>query len=143
MSSAVRVEIKIDADKVAQAFKQAPLKLGKEMFTALQGSQIKVTEMAKRAITDLVYSQPYRTPGYTRTGHLRKMILPGAITKFTAIVGNEVPYAYYVHEGKGTSRSYGRRPYMELGAKASEKAIEEFFTKAVDNTLAEIESKSR
>lgn len=53
-----------------------------------------------------------------RTGRLRASIgvsTGWGSTRMTAFVQPHVNYAYYVHEGKGTNRRIGPRPFMKWG----------------------------
>lgn len=54
------------------------------------------------------------------TGLMRSTIYPvikGSGVNMSGIIGPKTNYAYFVHEGLGTSRGYGRRPFMEIGAR--------------------------
>jgi hypothetical protein len=137
----VSMEVQVNHEQFKKAFQGAPQKLGSEMFTALQGSQVAVIAGAKTSANTLIYDMPIGPSGYIRTGTLRGRIMAGPIQKFMAIVGDYVDYAEYVHEGRGGNRSYGRRPFMELGAEQATKKVEDLFAKAIDNTLADMERK--
>lgn len=58
------------------------------------------------------------------TGRLRSSIVPlTLITGLGVAIRPTVNYAYYVHEGKGSNKNYGRRPFMDIGA---EKAVSKY-----------------
>lgn len=58
-----------------------------------------------------------KTPGVypvpARTGHLRRETFFEVKTSRFALVGNTATYALAVHEGLGSSKKYGRRPFLE------------------------------
>ena len=61
------------------------------------------------------------------TGRLMGSIRADYITLTEASISPHTDYAFYVHEGKGSNRKYGRRPFMEIGeAKANEQEQEVF-----------------
>ena len=119
------IEIKVNAEKVARAFKQAPRNLGKNLGIAVKKSAFTVERKSK-------IIAPWDT------GLMSKKITP-EIKPLSAIISPLVNYAVYVHEG---TRFMAARPFMARGAKASERLIQEFFTDAVDNTLKTIEGSS-
>ena len=115
------IEIKVNAEKVARAFKQAPKNLGKNLSIAVVKSSFLV-ERESKVVTPI------------DTGRLRASIAT-QIKPLSAIISPHTNYAVFVHEG---TRFMTGRPFMERGAKASERRIEGLFTKAVDNTLKTI-----
>ena len=119
------IEIKVNAKKVARAFKEAPQQLGKNLGKALKKSAFTVQRKSK--IISPVDS-----------GLMRKRITP-EIKPLSAVIIPRVHYAVYVHEG---TRFMAARPFMARGAKASERLIQEFFTESVDDTLKSIERSS-
>ena len=119
------IEIKVNAEKVARAFKESPKNLGKNLSIAVKKSAFTVQRKSKIIAP-------------VDTGLMRKRITP-EIKPLSAIISPLVNYAVYVHEG---TRFMAARPFMARGAKASERRIEGLFTEAVDNTLKTIEGSS-
>ena len=119
------IEIKVNAEKVAKAFKQAPRNLGKNLGKALKESAFTVERKSK-------IIAPWDT------GLMSKSIRP-EVKPLSAIIAPHVNYAVFVHEG---TRFMAARPFMARGAKASERLIQEFFTESVDDTLKSIERSS-
>ena len=118
----IQIEIKVNAEKVAKAFKQAPRNLGKNLGKALKDSAFTVERKSK-------IIAPWDT------GLMSKSIRP-EVKPLSAIIAPHVNYAVFVHEG---TRFMAARPFMARGAKASERRIQGLFTEAVDNTLKTIE----
>jgi len=58
-----------------------------------------------------------KTPGVypvpARTGHLRRETFFELVSSRFALVGNTATYALAVHEGLGSSRKFGSRPFLE------------------------------
>lgn len=64
------------------------------------------------------------------------------IEKERAIVGTNVKYAVYVHEGNFRHR-LGQRKFLEVGAKQSVNAIKGFFKDAYNNVFNRIASDTK
>lgn len=101
----------------------------------LYDSAIVIEGEAKKSATTLIYNRP--AVGYIRTGRLRASILPksNSLSSKEIFIGPSVFYAYYVHEGMGTSRKYGRRPFMEIGAEQSISKIERIAKYYIDKNF--------
>lgn len=114
----MEISIKIEnLERVRNAFGRAPARIGKAIADGLQKSAFAVEREAKLSATQLIYARPIGPSGYIRTGLLRNRIETLPISsKLYAVVRSSVNYAHTVHEGLGSSRRYGRRPYMEIGA---------------------------
>lgn len=121
----IQVEIKVDAEKAAKAFRQAPSDLGKNISLAVMKSAFMVERESKLV-----------TP--VDTGRLRSSI-DTMIKPLMAIIAPHTNYAIFVHEG---TRFMKARPFMERGARSAEGRIQGFFEKAVNDTLSSIERKS-
>lgn len=74
------------------------------------------------------------------TGRMWSSIRVNSLTSKMARVGPNVHYAHQVHEGKGTSSKYGRRPFMEDGAKLAEKELQQTGDEIAKNIRLAIES---
>ena len=55
--------------------------------------------------------------------------------------GTVTPYAEYVHEGKGSNRKYGRRPFFEVTAQKNAKDLNDFLNAVIENVLKRISQK--
>lgn len=101
-----RVTVTSNARSVARALEEG-------VNRGLNRVGIRWAADAKQAITDMVYSQPQGPSGYQRTGRLRSSITfatptvqaptpewtPPAPEGLTVVVGTNVEYAPFVHEG--------------------------------------------
>lgn len=121
----IQVEIKVDAEKVVRAFRNAPTNLGRNLSIAVVKSGFLVEGESKRV-----------TP--VDTGRLKGSIAT-EVKPLSAIIAPNTNYAVFVHEGTRFMRS---RPFMEWGVKSSLARIQDFFEKAVDDTLNTIERAS-
>lgn len=71
------------------------------------------------------------------TGRLRSSIVPlSSIVDIGVVVRPTVNYAYFVHEGLGSNKRYGRRPFMEQGAEKAVKKYNQTIGKALGLHLA-------
>lgn len=89
------------------------IKLGAALQDAIKEFAFTVEAEAKKSFT-----------GFTKvpilTGTLRRSINT-SIGNLRAVVAPHTNYAIYVHEGRGSSRSYGRRPFMEVGLQGAKR----------------------
>lgn len=100
-------------------------KFPEPMFRNLQ-------EALKKSVFNVERESKQVTP--VDTGRLRASIYT-KLGRYRATVSPNTHYAYTVHEGLGSNKHKGRRPYMETGARTSEKKIEKYFEEAVQKTL--------
>jgi hypothetical protein len=92
---------------------------------------------ASKAVRESIYTIEAKAKPETPvlTGRLRGSIRPDYIRTLDAKISPHTDYAIYVHEGLGSSKRKGRRPFMEIGAKLAMPQIQKFFNKAIDKTL--------
>lgn len=112
----IQINIK-NLPELSASFDRMPKNINKALTKGIDRAALLVEREAKLAATDMIYNRPTGKSGYARTGLLRNRIEITSQSALLAIVKSNVKYAYYVHEGKGGNISYGRRPYMEKGAK--------------------------
>ena len=118
----MQINIKIDnLDEIARLMRKFPEPMFRNIQIALKKSAFNVERESKQV-----------TP--VRTGVLKSSIYT-KIGKYQATVSPDTDYAYAVHEGLGTNRHKGRRPYMETGARTSEKKIIRYFEEATQKAL--------
>jgi len=97
--------------KVSGALKA--IKLGAELQNLIKEVAFGVEAEAKKSFTGF-------SPVPIITGTLRRSITT-SIGNLKASIAPHVNYAIYVHEGLGSSRKYGRRPFMEEGLERAQK----------------------
>ncbi len=118
----MQINIRIDnLDEITRLMRKFPEPMFRNIQIALRKSALNV-ELESKKVT------PFRT------GRLRASIYT-EVSKHQAKVAPNTHYAYVVHEGLGTNKYKGRRPYMETGARTSEKKILQYFEEATQKTL--------
>lgn len=156
------IQIKIEGDKVIL---EGLNKLAAEMPKAIDRGLNTVAKGIHRAAYDFLsghgskastkkgaYAGGYPVP--VRTGHLRKQLdwlkprtsKTGDVGTFTTgehevVIYDSALYADVIHEGKGSSASYGRRPYLQNALEMFNQGnriratIEEEIQKEIDKKL--------
>jgi len=123
----MRLEIKNKAE-LKTAFDRAPKLMQKEMEVAMNRSVITVQNESMKVTPVLT--------GRLRASHVFKV--SGIGMKTIGEVWPTAEYGLFVHEGLGSNRFKGRRPFLETGLNDSIKDVDDNFTKAVQNVFDEI-----
>lgn len=119
------ITVKIHNLKELQSLmRRFPVPMAKNLNVAIKKSAFALEREAKEV-----------TP--VKTGRLKTSIFTRVRT-FKATVSPNTDYAYTVHEGLGSNKNKGRRPYMEWGKENSKLAVDKYFSEAVDKTLKTI-----
>lgn len=115
--------IKIEnLDKVKKAFEMFPVKMGQEVEIALKKSAFEVESESKK-VTPVLSTR------------LRSSIIASDVRKTFVTISPHTDYMVLVHEGLGTNKRKGRRPYMEWGVASANSRIQKFFEEAVNNAI--------
>lgn len=69
------------------------------------------------------------------TGRARASIYSLFRANDVGVVQPNVTYDIYIHEGLGSHRAYGRRPFMEMGAERTVEKQEDKIIKMMDNMI--------
>lgn len=107
----INIQIIPNLGKVGSALKA--IRLGAELQGMIKELAFGVEAEAKKSFTGF-------SPVPIRTGTLRRSITT-SIGNLSASIAPHVNYAIFVHEGLGSSRRYGRRPFMEEGLERAQK----------------------
>lgn len=100
LAIARRIEAKVRAleHAVTRGLRRLAITVEREQIKRLSGS-------------NGAASGAYPVPN--RTGHLTRESFFDVRDERFALVGNRATYALTVHEGEGSSRKFGRRPFLE------------------------------
>lgn len=104
--------------QIRSAFRKAPFEMSKNLNLAIQKTIFQVSAQSKR-----------NTP--VRTGRLRA----STYTRFDNLrgeVGTNAEYDIFVHEG---TRFMKARPYLRSAVESEDNKIQDYFKKAVQDTL--------
>lgn len=124
-----QMTIKIkNIDDIKRAFSEAPQIMNREMKIALTRSAITVQGQS-------MMNTPVLT-GRLRSSHV--FTVSGEGIGMRAEVYPTAEYGIFVHEGLGSNRLKGRRPFLEDALTQSTKDIQYDFTKAAQNTFDKI-----
>ena len=109
-----------------------------DVADAMRTIAIKVRDTAKDIV---ITGRNYKKAPYD-TGRLYKSIIMRiGGDPYSATVSPTVDYAVYPHEGLSTSKSYGRRPFMEDAVEESSSFTEQELTKALDASFGKVARK--
>lgn len=120
MADAIGIQIKNMA-QIKMAFGRAPALMAKELNTAIKKTTLFI--MGKSMVNTPVDTGRLRSSTYSRFGNLQ------------GEVGTNTNYDVFVHNG---TRFMKARPYLLNAVNESQRQVDDFFTKAVDNVLNQI-----
>ena len=135
--SRINIEIK-NSDKILRAFKRSPEIMAKGLQKGILQLGAFTAGEVKRHIT--TGTDMWKSP--IDTGIMRRLIHIVQSGELRAIIKSSdiTPYALYVHEGTRFMRA---RPFFEITVRRSEKQIEDFFQKRLDNIVNDITKLTR
>lgn len=130
MADSVTVSVSItNIDQIQKAFKQAP-----DLMSAELNDAIKKSLFAIQSET-ILNVHPDRGINIITGGLLAATERPPTFTMLKGVYDINISYAIFVHQG---TRFMKARPFLKNAAESKNKAINSFFTAAVNNVLSQI-----
>jgi HK97 gp10 family phage protein len=120
MPTTINVKI-TNLPQIKAAFAKAPTRMAKNLNDAIRKASIAIQRQSM--INSPVLTGRLRASHQTIFGPLKATIMPN------------VDYAIYVHEG---TRYMRKRPFLYDAVQSEQRAVDDYFRKAVQDTLDEI-----
>ena len=125
----MQIDVRIEnLNKIRTILNMYPAIAGKNIQKAIDKTGNLVHRETKQNIRSKYTKRPFDT------GHMWRSIRQKRGALKTEI-WPDVNYAIYPHEGWSTSRSYGRRPFLEDAIVDNKEEINKYFHKAVKDSL--------
>lgn len=116
------------------ALNQAPKDVIKHVGEALRETTLRVRNTAKDLI---ITGRGYKKAPYD-TGKMYRSIRTDYINELRPRVYADTSYAYFPHEGAGTSKKYGRRPFFEDAIEENRDFAEKELERQIDSALIKV-----
>lgn len=130
-----QVNVKItNLREIQRAFRKAPDLMAKHLNTAIKKALISIQAETIRNV------HPDRGINIITGGLLSATERPPIFTHLKGVYSIDISYAGYVHEG---TRYMRPRPYLRNAAESKQRDLDNFFKKAVDDVLSEIDRDSK
>jgi len=130
------IKVSIDTtelDRLSVAFKGVDFK--SVLQTEITTAGTKIGFVAKQLVKG-----GYGRPVY-QTGYLHDHIKSLYPRPLTTIIESQASYSQYPHEGTGTSRKYGPRPFMKDAAMSEAKNIKTRIENAINKIIKSLDAK--
>lgn len=131
----VVIDIKVvGATQLAGNFRKVPGDMRRAIFQSIQQSSHAIWKTSREIVRS---GRGYIKAPYD-SGDMMRSIREAISGGDEARIYPTVNYALYPHEGRSTSKRYGRRPFMEDAAREETKNIEEIFNRHIGKVMDQI-----